>query len=82
MFLFQDFQGKLFEFMEANMMSFWKVLNPTGDLEEDKEKEELVDDELTQSEAAAKEGFLQITLHILRTMNMDPYVFTLEQSKR
>ncbi|XP_018529559.1 NACHT, LRR and PYD domains-containing protein 3 isoform X3 [Lates calcarifer] len=75
----KDFQGKLFEFMEANMMSFWKVLNPTGDLEEDKEKEELVDDELTQSEAAAKEGFLQITLHILRTMNMDPYVFTLEQ---
>lgn len=63
------------------MRSCWKVLNPCGEFEEDEKKEQLVDDELIQSEAAAKDAFLQIALHVLKTMKMDAHVFILEQSK-
>lgn len=68
--------------MASNLISYEKVFNPSGMFEEDKEEEDLVDDELVQSEAAAKQGCLQIALHVLKTMKMDPYVFILEQSKR
>ncbi|XP_039974655.1 NACHT, LRR and PYD domains-containing protein 3-like isoform X2 [Xiphias gladius] len=75
----EDFEAKLFEFVKSNMRSCWKVLNPCGEFEEDEKKEQLVDDELIQSEAAAKDAFLQIALHVLKTMKMDAHVFILEQ---
>ncbi|XP_071325503.1 NACHT, LRR and PYD domains-containing protein 3-like isoform X2 [Trachinotus anak] len=75
----KEFEANVLEFVRSNMISCLEVLNPSGEFEEDKEKEELVDDELTQSEAAAKEAFLQIALHVLKTMKKDAYVFLLEQ---
>ncbi|KAM7421644.1 hypothetical protein PAMA_015682 [Pampus argenteus] len=74
------FEDKVFEFVQSNMTSCWRVFSPNEVIEEDKEKEDLVDDELAQSEKAAKEAFLQIALHVLKTMKMDAYVFILEQS--
>ncbi|CAK6983559.1 LOW QUALITY PROTEIN: NLR family CARD domain-containing protein 3-like [Scomber scombrus] len=75
----KDFEAKVFEFVDSNIIRCWKSFTPNGVFEEDKEKEGLVNDELVQSEAAAKEAFLQIALHVLKTMKKDAYVFILEQ---
>ncbi|XP_035463425.2 NACHT, LRR and PYD domains-containing protein 3 isoform X2 [Scophthalmus maximus] len=73
----KDFEDKLCEFMKSNVRRCWKVFGPSGEYEDDGEK--VLDDELIPSEAAAKEAFLQIALHVLRTMKMDAHVAILEQ---
>ncbi|KAG7232854.1 hypothetical protein INR49_007277, partial [Caranx melampygus] len=75
----KDFEDKVSEFMKSNMMRVWNVLSSSGECEEGKEKEEEVDEELIQSETGAKEGFLQIVLHVLKTMKQDAYVSLLQQ---
>lgn len=66
----------MLEFVKSNIVSCQKILNYNGMFEEDKNNEEI-----DPSEAAASEAFLQIALHVLKSMKLNNYVFILEQRK-
>lgn len=82
MYLFQEFQTEVLNFVTSNLQSILTDLDPNGGHEKVAEEKVLVDDELVLSEASAKEAFRQICFHIFRTMKKEQYVYILEQSKR
>ncbi|KAK2845145.1 hypothetical protein Q5P01_011804 [Channa striata] len=75
----KEFEGHVLEFVRSSIISCQKVLNPTGEFPEDQSTEALFANDRDHSVAAAKEAFLQIALHVLKTLKLDSYVFILEQ---
>ncbi|XP_078143534.1 NACHT, LRR and PYD domains-containing protein 3-like isoform X2 [Centroberyx gerrardi] len=75
------FQSKAITFLKQALRRHTKALTAEHKgLFEEEEEEEMVDDELVESDAEASEGALKIALHVLRTMNEDGLAYMLEQS--
>ncbi|XP_071764239.2 NLR family CARD domain-containing protein 3-like [Centroberyx gerrardi] len=75
------FQSKAITFLKQALRRYTKALTAGHKgLFEEEEEEEMVDDELVDSDAEANEGALKIALHVLRTMNEDGLAYVLQQS--
>lgn len=77
------FESKAINLLKQALKTHKKVLSAKhkGLFEED-EQDVILDDQQVESDGETSEAALKIALHILRTMNEDEHVRTLEQSKR
>ncbi|KAM9471330.1 uncharacterized protein ACWYII_007204 [Salvelinus alpinus] len=81
--IFTLLEEKIMTFVKNELKMFKRILSPElpEGFESQKQDKEVVDAEDEKQESSAREGALQITLHVLRKMNQKELADTLEKCK-